>query len=325
MKDLYRKIGTLLVLLLPLAFVGRGGYGQWATGYVYLFLIQGYVAWFLFFKTNQPFFGYSVTMALGAYGTAVLAVVFHWPLALAMVASCGISAAIAMLLFLCTSRARGFYLSMISFLLAIMFPMLVEALTPRTGGRSGIYFRGLRDVWSRDSLFLLVVGSTVLVVGSLFWIMGTKTGKIFTLLAENDDLAKAVGIDTFRYKLLAYGIAGLFSGVGGALYVNYIGFISSIDVGVFTTTYIAFIPIVGGSKVCYGPILGSMIVILLPDLLVPMERYLDILFGTIFIVVTLLIPDGVAPGLERLFRRAHTAFGRARRSYFEAKRRSHES
>jgi branched-chain amino acid transport system permease protein len=311
-NDHYKKLGTLLALILPFALIGKVGYAQWVIGYVYLFLIQGYVAWFLFFRTNQPFFGYSVTMALGAYSTAILTGIYEWPLVLGILAGGVIASAVAMLLFLSTSRARGFYLSMISFLLAIMFPMLIDALRPITGGRNGIYFRGLRDMWSRGGLFALIVGSTVLAVAFLFWLMSTKTGKTFTLIAENDDLAQAVGINTFKYKLLAYGIAGLISGLGGALYVNYIGFISSIDVGVFTTTYITFIPIVGGSQLCYGPILGALIVFLLPDLLVPMERFMDIIFGGVFVAIILLIPGGIAPGLERLVKWAYKRLVRRR-------------
>ena len=124
-----------------------------------------------------------------------------------------------------------------------------------------------------------------------------------TLISENDLLTQAVGINTYKYKILAYAIAGLVSGFGGALYVNYTGFISSVDIEVFTTVYIFFIPLIGGSKVFYGPIFGALFVILVPELLVPVERYLRIFFGLIFILVIVLLPDGVAPAIQRLFRR----------------------
>ena len=303
MKGRYEKIGTILILLLPLAFVFRGGYLQEVTGYVYLFLMQGYVAWFLFFKSGQPFFGYSVTMAIGAYGTIVLTEMFQWPLFASILISAALATGIAVTMFLSTSRARGFYVSMASFLLAILFPRLIEALQPITGGRSGLYFSGISAVVGYRTLYLLVVFLTAAIVAFFFWIMGTKTGKILTLISENDRLTQAVGINTRRYKILAYSIAGLISGFGGALYVNYTGFISSVDIEVFTTLYIFFIPLIGGSKVFYGPILGALFVILIPELLVPVERYLRIFFGLIFVLVIVLLPEGLAPNIQKLLRK----------------------
>jgi branched-chain amino acid transport system permease protein len=297
------KIGIILILLLPSLFVLKGGYLQEVTGYVYLFLIQGYVAWFLFFKSGQPFFGYSVTMAIGAYATIVLTEMFQWPLFASIFTGVVLATVIAVIMFLSTSRARGFYVSMASFLLAILFPRLIEALQPITGGRSGLYFSGISAVVGYKALYLVVIFLTAAIVAFFFWIMGTKTGKILTLISENDQLTQTVGINTRRYKILAYSIGGLISGFGGALYVNYTGFISSVDIEVFTTLYIFFIPLIGGSKVFYGPILGALFVILVPELLVPVERYLRIFFGLIFILVIVLLPEGLAPNIQKLLRK----------------------
>jgi branched-chain amino acid transport system permease protein len=261
------------------------------------------VAWFLFFKSGQPFFGYSVTMAIGAYLTIVPTLRAERYLPLFMLASALAASAVGVIIFLATSRARGFYVSMASFLLAILFPKLIEALQNITGGRSGLYFTGLAGPLGTRNLYLLVIVFTVAVVAFFFWIMNTRTGRILTLISENDRLAQAVGIDTFRYKIAAYAIAGFISGLGGAFYVNYTGFVSSVDIEVFTTVYIFFIPLIGGSKVRYGPILGALFVILVPELLVPVERYMRIFFGLIFILVIVLLPEGLAPSIQKLLAR----------------------
>ena len=300
MKDRYEKIGTTAVLLIPLLFVFRGGYLQEVTGYVYLFLIQGYAAWFLFFRSGQPFFGYSVTMALGAYGTIVLTEICKWPLFASMFISSVAAAVVALIMFLSTSRAKGFYVSMASFLLAILFPNLIDALQDITGGRSGLYFSGISDIIGYKTLYIAIISLTAVATGFFFWIMGTKTGKILTLISENDQLTQAVGINTYEYKVLAYIITGFISGFGGTLYVNYTGFISSVDIEVFTTLYIFFIPLIGGSRVFYGPILGALFVILVPELLVPVERYFRIFFGLIFLLVIVLLPEGLAPNIQKL-------------------------
>lgn len=303
MKDRYEQIGTVLILLLPLLFVLRGGYIQEVTGYVYLFLIQGYAAWFLFFKSGQPFFGYSVTMAIGAYGTIVLTEIYKWPLLASIFISAAMATIVGVIIFISTNRARGFYVSMASFLLAILFPNLIDALQPITGGRSGLYFSGITAIIGYKTLYLLVIFLTAAITALFFWIMGTKAGKILTLISENDQLTQAVGINTLKYKIFAYTVAGFISGFGGALYVNYTGFVSSVDIEVFTTLYIFFIPLIGGSRVFYGPILGALFVILMPELLVPVERYFRIFFGLIFILVIVLLPEGLAPNIEKLLRK----------------------
>jgi branched-chain amino acid transport system permease protein len=302
-KDHYERIVTILILLVPLLFVFKGGYLQEVTGYLYLFLIQGYAAWFLFFKSGQPFFGYSVTMAIGAYGTIVLTTIYHWPLFASMFVSSVLATIVAVAMFLCTSRARGFYVSMTSFLLAILFPRFIEALQPITGGRSGLYFSGISAMIGYRTLYLVVIIMTAVVTAFFFWIIGTKTGLVLTLISKNDRLTQAVGINTFMYKILAYAITGFISGFGGCLYVNYTGFVSSVDIEVFTTLYIFFIPLIGGSRVLYGPILGALFVILVPELLVPVERYFRMFFGLIFILVIVLLPEGLAPSIQRLWRK----------------------
>ncbi len=176
-----------------------------------------------------------------------------------------------------------------------------------TGGRSGLYFSSISSHISINALYIVLVLITVAIVLFFSLFMSTRTGRILTLISENDGLTQAVGINTFWYKAVAYAIAGLVSGFGGALYVNYTGFISSVDIEVFTTVYIFFIPLIGGNKVFYGPIFGALFVILIPELLVPVERYLRIFFGLIFILLIVFLPEGLAPsitwGIKRAFKR----------------------
>ena len=289
-----QEVLTLVaIFLLSLLFIKGGGYHKWFTGYVLLYLIQGYVAWFLFSKCGQPFYGYAVTMAIGAYSSVVSAEVYGWPMWAGILLGGLLSSIIASTLFVATSRARGFYVGMVSFMLVILFPSLIEALRDITGGRSGMSFRGLTGLIGLDGLLWLVLGFAIVAAGVLFWLMRTKIGRILTLISENDDLAKAVGINTFKYKLLAYAIGGFLSGLGGGLYVSYIGSISSVDIGVITTIYITFIPIVGGSRVPFGPVIGTLFIRLIPEALADIERYLSIIFGAAFVFVMVGMRGGI--------------------------------
>lgn len=304
-RSVISELATLsVVAIASLSFISLGGYFAWMTGFVLLYLIQGYVAWFLFSRCNQPFYGYAVTMAIGAYGTIVPSEVYGWPVLAAVPLGALLGAITAASLFVFTSRARGFYVGMVSFLLTILFPSLVEALRDITGGRSGLSFHnGLAKVVGQEGLLYLVLAAALITITLLFLLMRTKIGQIFVVIAENESLAKSIGINTFPYKLLAYSIAGGLSGLGGSLYVNYLGAISSIDLNVLTTLYITFIPIVGGSSVPFGPILGTLVIQLVPEALASVERYLDLIFGATFILVVLGLRDGIggamALGIEK--------------------------
>lgn len=301
--NLQRNLSRILlplVLVLPASLVLVGGYTQWVTGYLYLFIIQGYVSWLLFFKTGQSFYGYSATMALGAYTCVVLQRFLNVPSILQIVLGALFSSLLAIVFFLCTSRAKGFYAGMASFLLAILFPKLIEALYPITGGRSGIQFPGLSLFLGSSNFFLLVILITVVIVAFILWLINTRVGKIFTLISENEDLAQATGLNTFNFKLLAYAIAGFVSGLGGALYINYTNSISSVDINVFTSVSIFFIPLLGSKRSEYGPVIGALFYILIPELFSSIERYLDILYGLAYILVMIFLPDGIIVGVGRV-------------------------
>ena len=290
----------LLVFILPASLALVGGYTQWVTGYLYLFIIQGYVAWLLFFKTGQSFYGYSATMALGAYTCVVLQRFLNVPSILQIVLGALFSSLLAIVFFLCTSRAKGFYAGIASFLLAILFPKLIEALYPITGGRSGVQFYGLSLLLGPSNFFLIVVLTTTVIVALIFWLINIRVGKIFTLISENEDLAQATGLNTFNFKLLAYAIAGFISGLGGALYINYTNSISSIDINVFTSVSIFFMPLLGGKRSIYGPAIGALFYILVPELFSSVERYMDILYGLAYVLIMIFLPDGIIVGLGRV-------------------------
>jgi branched-chain amino acid transport system permease protein len=292
-----------LLLLLPALLILVGGYIQWLTGYLFLFIIQGYVAWLLFYKSGQSFYGYSATMSIGAYTCVVLQRLTNVPPILQILMAAILSTLLASIFFLATSRAKGFYAGMASFLLAILVPKVIEALYPITGGRSGVQISRLDTLMGADNYYLLLIFLTAAIVGLIIWLTKTRVGKILTLISENEDLAKAAGINSFNYKLLAYAIAGLISGLGGALYIHYTGSISSVDINVFTAVSIFFIPLLGSKLSVFGPVVGAMFFVLIPEIFSSIERYLDILYGLSYILVMIFLPDGIIIGLGHLFSR----------------------
>ena len=209
----YRKeISVLLLLLfLPLLFIPIGGYYQWLLGYTYLMVLQGYVAWFLVYKVGQSFFGYAALLGVGAYTTGVALNSYHWSMLPAALLAICVTAAISVAMFLATSRQKGFYMGLTSFLIVILFQS-VAAASPILGKSWGISIETMESLVGFNTFYVLMSVATVACVGIIFWIMRTETGKVFSLICQNEELAKAVGIYTARYKIIAYLIGGIMSG-----------------------------------------------------------------------------------------------------------------
>jgi len=292
-----------LVLLLVLLAVIPGGYPQWLAGYLVLFILQGYVAWLLFCKAGQQFYAYSATMTVGAYTTVVLEHYGIDHLVMEVVAGGVVAGVVAVAFFLSTSRARGFYAGIASFLLAILIPTVIQATTSVTGGQNGITVNGLNFTWGSTRYFVFIVVVVAAVVALLVWLSDTRVGRIFTLIADNEVLTEAAGIRTFNFKLLAYAIGGVVSGIGGGLYLNYFGSISSGDITVFTSVMIFFMPILGSRRSLYGPIIGACFLVLVPELFTSVEQYMDILMGTAYLVVMLFMQDGIVAGVANIIGR----------------------
>jgi branched-chain amino acid transport system permease protein len=288
----------LLLLILPLLFLSIGGYYQWLFGYTYLFVLQGYIAWFLFYKVGQPFFGYGALLGAGAYTTAITLDVYHWSMLPAILLSVCIAAAMSVAMFLATSRHKGFYMGLTSFLLVVLFQKVVSA-SEISGKSWGIVIKGLKDMMGFDTFYTLMSIAVVACVGIILWIMRTETGKVFTLISENEELTKAVGIYTKKYKFIAYLMVGIMAGFGGSLYVNYITVIAPEDVSMTVTMQIFFIPMIGSPALDYGPLLGAFIMIWLPELFQSIEYYLPILIGISYILVIGFLPEGVGRYLEK--------------------------
>jgi branched-chain amino acid transport system permease protein len=266
-------------------------------------VLQGYVAWFIFYKVGQPFFGYAALLGVGAYTTGVAVNTYHLPMFLATLLAISLTAAIAVGMYLATCRQKGFYMGLTSFLIVILFQSIVAA-SPILGKSWGITLKsGWEDILGFSNFYIITSIAIVTCVGIIFWIMRTETGKIFTLICENEELAKAVGIYTARYKIIAYLIGGIIAGFGGSLFINYIGIITPEDVSMMVTMKIFFLPLIGGPGYLFAPLLGGFIVIWLLEIFKFAEYYLPILIGISYILVIGFAPEGIGHYLVQFAKR----------------------
>jgi len=252
--------------------------------------------------TGQVNFGHAVFFGVGAYTAGLL----NLKLGLPPVASIPIGALVAVLAGLIVGipalRLRGHYLALVTLAFPIMLTGIVLAFPDVTGGELGV--SGISPL--SDSrvvtyyIALIVMIASALIMWKLTDARSTfvRTGVILHAIREDEITARASGINTTKYKLLAFCISGFFAGIAGGLGAHYLRIAGPSNL----TLFFSFQPIIwtifGGIATIYGPITGVYILYPLMEILRVIPRFRMLIFAFILIFVLLFMPEG----LTRWFR-----------------------
>jgi branched-chain amino acid transport system permease protein len=133
-------------------------------------------------------------------------------------------------------------------------------------------------------------------------LMRSWIGRNFSAIRLNEDLAQTLGIDTFRYKLLAFTISNVVAAFAGALYGFYTGYIDPAYLAVTQSLDAIAMVLLGGVSTILGPVVGALVLTSLPHLIeLPAELRVAV-YGMILILVILLMPRGIVGLVAGLFR-----------------------
>ena len=177
-------------------------------------------------------------------------------------------------------------LSLLEVLLCSGFPtqLIIGGLLIALGAR----------VSSDDPIpFSFVVALSLLV---LYRVERSRIGLTFHAIHWQDKLAESVGVQTFRYRTLAFVISAFFAGLSGALYAHYVGTVNPNRFSVEEMTYVLIWAIVGGTATFYGPILGVVVLTVLNEVVLRalgVDQMRPMLYGAILILFILFLPTGL--------------------------------
>jgi branched-chain amino acid transport system permease protein len=147
-------------------------------------------------------------------------------------------------------------------------------------------------------LVLFLLGLNALAFYALY---SSRIGRAWSAIRLNPRLAQTLGISLFRYRLLAFVIASISSGMAGSFYAHYFGTIEPGTFSVFKSIYIQIYGILGGLNFyLMGPVVGACIMTLLPEFLRVSKEIEPILTGAILILLVIFLPGGVLSTPERI-------------------------
>jgi branched-chain amino acid transport system permease protein len=255
---------------------------------------------------GQVSFGHAAYFGVGAYTAGILYSKFAlspwWgvPLSIAVVM------AFSFVLGFVVLRLRGPFFALATLASGEVMRVTAENWVGLTGGTMGILVR--ERTWVEKTWYYYII---LLLAAAAFFLVKklieSKLGYYFVAIREDQDAAESLGINTTLYKTLALCISGALTGVAGAFYTNYMGYIDPHvvfalhDISIITI----MIVMVGGVAMYWGPFVGAVIMVLLAEWVrsIPgLGAAHQTLFGILLIVIIIFLPNGIVGDLPKLKR-----------------------
>ncbi|MCF8482433.1 MAG: branched-chain amino acid ABC transporter permease [Rhodospirillum sp.] len=237
-------------------------------------------------------------MGIGAYASALFSMRLGWPTGLSLVAGGGVAMVFAAVLGPAFLKIRGVYFVLLTFAFAQAVNLIFQDWTSLLGGNNGLY--GIPKL----ELFGIRLGKPGAFYGlalavALGWLalMGalhrSRVGAVLSSIEENEDLTRSLGVNVLAWRIGCFALSGLMAGIAGGLYAYYIGFLSPQAFTFHTSVNVLVINVIGGVASPLGPLIGSILIVPLPELLRDVEEYQLLAYGGILILFLAFFPRGL--------------------------------
>jgi len=258
--------------------------------------------------SGQISIGQAGFYAIGAYGSALLAarldvpVILSIPLAALAAALCGALIAVP------SVKLVHHFLAMVTIGFGEIVRLLLLNGGELTGGPDGIVSIPKLEIGpvafdtNRRYFYVILLSVAALLVVKAR-LVDSRVGRAFVAIRESPRAAAACGIDVQRYKVLAFAIGAFYAGVGGALYAHLIRFVSPETFSLEQSVSFLTMVLLGGAGSLLGPVLGTLIVILLFEYLQAFGQAQMAIYGLMIIGVLFFMPRGLAGMLRDVARR----------------------
>lgn len=235
--------------------------------------------------TGQFSIGHAGFMAVGAYVSAMITAILHGPLLLGILVGAVGAALAGLLVGLPTLRLKGDYLAIATLgfgeIVRIVF-LNMEIV----GGAAGFTLPS-KITWTWA--FLLMVVSVVLIKN----FVGSTHGRACISIRENEIAAESMGINTTKYKVMAFTIGAFFAGLAGAIYANYMYIIQPGTFSFLKSFDILVMVVLGGLGSISGGIAGAIVYTLISALLAGIPEWRLVITAVFLVVMMIFRPTGI--------------------------------
>lgn len=264
----------------------------------------------IFGFTGQLSMFHPAVFGASAYMTHLLILKFGVPFWVAMLPSAAMAIGLAIIVgSICFKfRLKTFYFAVVTLAFAELIRLVVMNWNSVTNGTLGLVVPGRPTIYWPGSGVVAVKGPVAWYYVTLVWLALTVLicarclhswmGRCFGAIRLNEDLARTLGINVFRYKLLAFALGNALASFAGGLYGYYTGYIDPGYLGINQSMEVIAMVLLGGQGTLTGPIVGSLVLTGLPHAIDLRAEVRAILYGAILIFTILVMPKGIVGSLN---------------------------
>jgi branched-chain amino acid transport system permease protein len=244
--------------------------------------------------------GYIAFLAVGAYTAGILSKMFELPVLFTLPAVIVMTVLAGLIIGAPTLRLRSDYLAIVTLGFGEITRITANNLQV-TGGPSGIFgipsFLTIGGVDLQEPVIFYYI--TVLIVAGLVLAAArlgkSRLGRAWRYVKEDEDAAEAMGIHTYKVKLLAYIFGAIWGGFAGILFASHLSAVSPQSFLFLQSALVLMAVVLGGMGNMKGVVIGALVISLLPELLRDFAEYRYLVFGVLLVVVMVFRPQGFWP------------------------------
>ena len=300
------SLAFLLVFVGLPAVVGNNAYLMLILSLSGIFVIASIGLDLLFGYSGQISIGQAAFYAVGAYTSAILTTKLGVSVWLGMLAGGVLATIFAALVALPICKLVHMFLALVTIGIGELTHQAIINLPDLTGSFTGVRaipMPRIGDyVFNASSYYYIVLAVVVLSLLVKQRIVDSRIGRAFIAIRENTDAANAMGINVTYYKVVAFACSAAFTGIAGALYAHYIGFISpesfTLDQSVLFLTAV----LCGGMGTLVGPIIGAVVITVINEAIQVLGSYQMLVYGIFIVVAVIYVPEGLV-GVVKMVQR----------------------
>lgn len=255
--------------------------------------------------TGQLSLGHAAFFGIGAYTSALLTVTLEWSFWPALAAAIALAGAAGWLIGRLSLKLRGAYFVLVTISFAGVISLVSVNWIELTNGPLGLPGVPAPELgpWSlrtKTAYYYLVLAAVALSYVVSRRLVGSRIGRAFVALRENEALAESIGIDVTHYLVLAAVVSAAMAGLGGSLYAHYTRFVSP-EVFLFSYTVTMVIMVVAGGKgTLAGPLVGAVLFTALPEALraATSWQWQMLAYGMLLVLLVVFMPRGIVPHIN---------------------------
>ena len=243
--------------------------------------------------TGQFSLAHHTFAGIGGYTSALLVLYAKAPILPSIAAGVVVAAAVGYALGTLCLRMRAIYLALATWAFAESIRLLVTVEYQVTRGDLGLRTSLLFGTPRATPYYYLFLGLALAAALAAWEIVHSRVGVFMRAIRDDEEAAAAMGVDTFKWKRVAFVVSAVFAAVAGGFQGHYIGLLSPAPMKFNEMATIVIMVIVGGLRTFFGPILGAVFIEVLSELLRGWGEIRMVLFALLVIAVARLYPGGL--------------------------------